>query len=388
MRNLCLASTFGCLLLVISVSAQTAGNGDGVELGAFILQPEVSVLGAYDDRVQEITEDDYDDDFYYETGVGLGIRNRPARYDFSANANYGYRTYSDYTDFSDDFYNAAVNLNSDDGKLNWGADASYRKQLSYDTSYNPSTGAGPDSILTDEENKRAQVRAFVSYDQQVSDRVSIVPEYSLWYYNQETASSTSRDEWMVHRVALPIQYAVTDKTAISAGFRGSVQNNDDEQGVIGTLYAGAAGQVTDKTAWSLYLGVSAADYEESGSDVGGVSRGRLTWQATEKVNVYAFGGNEYEPGYNGGNARMVYRAGYGASWNIVEQWVLSATGLHNLERAVGEDNGQYAGTRSFFTGSATYRLPRWAEISFVGRYVNDEIKVDNIIASIELVARY
>lgn len=389
MRYLNLITILGLLLFSCATHAQTEAADDVLELGALILQPQVSVLGAYEDRVEEVAEDEFEGDFYYETGAGLSLRNRPARYDFTASAYYGYRTYSDYTTRDDDFYSGAVSLTSDEGKLNWGADATYRKLLNYDTSYDPATGDDPDSILTDEDNKRTQARVHISYDQAVSDRVSIVPEYSLWYYNQEF-SSGNRAEWIVHQVSLPVQYLVTDKTTISAGIQVSKQENKDEDGIIGTLYAGAKGEISEKTIWSLYLGVSAADYDESGSEVGGVSRGRLSWQATEKVNVYVFGGNRYVPGYSGGAARMVYRAGYGASWTVVEPWVLSATGFHNLEEEVGGDSGsdRYEGTRSFYTVSATYSLPRWAEISFVGEYINDEEKEDNVIASIELVARY
>ncbi len=388
MRLIHRISILGLALICSFVSAQTE-DSEGIDLGWLTLQPEAGILGAYDDRVVLLSETKAEGDFYSEPTVGAQIRNKPARYQFSAAANYGYRNYSDYTDLNDDFYSAGVMLRSDDGRLNWGADSSIRKALNYETSYNPVTGDGPDSILSNEENVRSQTRAYLSYDQEVSERTSIVPEYSFWYYNHEF-SGADREEWVVHRLTLPARYAITDKTDISAGVRLSAQNNENEDGVIGTLYAGAKGRLTDKSAWQLYLGVSAADYDQSGSEVSGVARGRLNWQTTEKINVYLFGGNAFEPGYGGGAARMVYRAGYGTSWRVVDQLSFYANGLHDYEREVGSDSSSsiYSGVRHFFTVGSTYSLPRWAELSLIGRYINDEVKVDQMIVSLELSARY
>jgi hypothetical protein len=395
MRNLYLLSVAGIFSLILLIPAQSSGADEGIDLQWLVVQPEVGALGAYDNRVELTAEDEAEGDFYSELTAGVQIRNRPARYDFFALANYGYRFYSDYTELDDDFYRMGIGLKSDDGRLNWGADSDYRKSLDYDTSYNPTTGEGPDSILTPEENKRTQARAFVSYDQELSDRVSFVPEYSFWYYHQDFSGGTTitnrTEEWTVHRINLPIQYGLTDKTIVSAGVRASMQSDEDEEGFIGTLYAGARGQVSDKTSWNLYLGVSAADYEESGSEVGGVSRGRLVWQATEKVNAYVFGGNAYEPGYGvGRGARMVYRLGYGASWNLIERWSVAAQGLHDYQREVGDnsDSSQYGSARYFATVRTDYSLPKWAKLSLVGRYINDEIKVDQMIVSLELSLSY
>ncbi|MEE9367379.1 MAG: hypothetical protein V3V05_00795 [Pontiella sp.] len=370
--------------ITFAVNAQTTVGSDGIEWGNFRFRPKASAAVTYDNRVLS-NASSTEGDIYSELTAGFELGNLPARYNLFAGGIYGQRFYNEYTVLDDDFYSGEVGLKSDQGLLNWGVSSEIRKDLNYNTSYDPSTGSGPDGILTDVPNRRSSTRGSISYDLELSARTSLVPEYGLWHYYQELEGAGST-EWQVHHVGLPLRYAYSDKTYISAGGAFSLQTNEDEDGYIGTAFIGAESRATDKTTYSIMLGASFVEYDLSGSDVGGVSDVRVEWKATDKVSLYVFGGNRFQPGYGGGPARMVFRAGYGANWRFAERWFVNGQGLHDYEQALGSDSGSfiYGGVRHFFDARLGYTFPKYAEISVVGRLINDEEVEDRTTLSIRL----
>jgi hypothetical protein len=265
------------------------------------------------------------------------LQNLPARYNLSGKAAYGYRYYSEYDELKDDFYNTGAALSSDENPVKWGLSADLDKTLNYNTDYNPTTGKGPGSIITDTPNRRFVGQGNVSYERNVAEKTAIVPGYRLLYYHQEFDGGGSA-EWQEHSADLQVKHQYSPKTVFSAGVAYSLQLNDDDDGSIGTVFVGAENSLTEKISWSAQAGVSAADYEKSGSEIAGVAKLRLLWQITEKVSVYAFGGNDFQPGYNGGAARMVYRAGSGVDWQVASRWSVGGQVLLDNENSLN-DNG-------------------------------------------------
>lgn len=383
------------LMLVLSCAAapafaQLLRENDGFKWKGLYFRPEASVGGAYDNRVVLVSQTEAEGDYYSEVVAGLGIRNLPARYDFSASGRYGYRTYGEYTGLNDDFYTLNAALGTTEGKLNWRLLTDYSKRLNYSTVYNPNTGSGPDSILANEPNIRFLASGKISYAAPLSEKTSLVPSYSLIHYYQEFERSGETAEWQVHRIAVPVKYSITDKTALLLGGAGSFQVNREEAGRIGTAYIGVESQATEKTTYSVNVGYSIVNYEISGEDQGFVSDARAVWRPTPKVNAYVFGGNRFQPGYGGGAARLVYRAGYGAGWTPADQWFFGAQMLHDYQQAIGETNSdQYgADVRHFFNARAGYKLTHWAELALTARYVIDQVDVNQTVVSARLDCRF
>ena len=383
------------LLLILSFAAvpafaQLLREGEGFEWKGFYFNPEASAAGAYDDRVVMVSDTEAEGDYYSEVAAGLGVRNLPARYNFTASGRYGYRTYGEFSELDNDFYTLNAALGTSEGKFNWKFLTDYSKKLDYSTAYNANTGTGPDSILANEPNTRFLVTGSVSYEVPLSEKSSLVPEYSLTHYNQEFESSGGTAEWQIHRVAVPVKYAITDKTALLLGGAGSAQVNKEEAGRIATVYVGVESRATEKTTYGLNVGYSLVDYEISGEDQGLVSDARVVWRPTSKLNAYVFGGNRFQPGYGGGEARLVYRAGYGAGWTPADSWDFGAQVLHDYQQAIGQTNpDQYGGdVRHFLNARAGYKLTRWAELALTARYVIDQIEVNQTVVSARLDCRF
>ena len=371
------------------VFAQLDREGEGFEWKGLYFMPIASAAGAYDNRVVLLSDGGAEGDSYGELTAGLEIKNLPARYFFALSGLYGYRMYDQFNALDDDFYTLNAALGTSEGKLNWELSSDYTKRLSYSAVYNPDTGSGPDSILANEPNIRFLASGNISYAAPVSEKTSLVPEYSLTHYYQEFERSGGDAEWQIHRVAVPVEYALSDKTALAFGGAASLQLTSEETGRIASLYAGAESRATEKTTYSVNVGYSFVDYELSGVEQGFVSDARVVWRPTPKLNAYAFGGNRFLPGYGGGAARMVYRAGYGVGWDPAEQWNLGAQILHDYQQAIGETNADQYGedVRHFFNARLGYRLMRWAELALTGKYVIDEIDVDQAVIAIRLDCR-
>lgn len=378
------------LLIPVGVFAQESADIEGVQWGGMDIRPEASVLEAYDNRVQfNETSGEAISDFYTEAAVAAALNNLSARYNLSARAQYGYRFYSENTDLNGDFYNAIVAVGTDQNPFKWGLSADVTKSLNYNTGYDPSTGEGPDSILTDAPNRLFVAQGNVAYEKQLAEKISIMPGYYIQHYFQEF-QDTGTAEWQIHRGSVLLRHGYSSKTTFTLGGAYSLQVNDDEDGYVGTVEVGAESSMSDKTSWRASVGVAAADYELSGSGQSGILNLRVLWQASEKVSAYIFGGNNYQPGYGGGAARMVYRAGYGVDWQLATRWALSGSVLHDYQDTLGSSppSPGVGEVRHFLTANCGYDITKKLLLSLSGSYVNDEVEVDQTILSLGVDYRY
>ena len=354
---------------------------EGIRQGNFVLRPEANASLAYDNRVR-FSENS---DVYGEVAAGASLYNLPAAYSLSANARYGYRFYDEYDDLDDDFYNVGAGVGSGESALEWGLSADVAKSLGYDASYDPDTGEGPDSILSDQPNKRWTASGNVGYAIPVSEKTVVVPGYSLTHYYQEFEGSDTA-EWQTHTAALLLRHALSEQTTLLAGGFYELQANGDEDGYIITVGVGADGRISDKTSWRALVGVAHVDYDLSGTDEGGVTDLRIQWQATEKLSFYGFYANTYEPSYGVGRARLVYRAGYGGDWQFTPRWTLGGQILHEYTDEVGGGTSSdvYGGVRHFFTTQLACSLTRRLSATLRAQYINDEFSSDRKVATIGL----
>lgn len=390
MRHFRLAGLLILLLTPVGLFAQELAGPEGFQWGPVYIRPEVNVLEAYDDRVLiDSVSGNSTGDFYTEAGAGVSLNNLPARYNLSANARYGYRFYSDKIDLNDDFYDGGAAIGTDQNPLKWGLSADVRKSLNYNTAYDPSSGDGPDSILTDQPNRRSIIRGSIAYEKQISEKGSLTPGYTIQHYFQEFEGSGTA-EWQIHNASLLYRHEHSEKTKFTAEGNYGLQVNDDEEGRIGTVEVGAESGMSDKVSWRASVGFSVADYEVSGTEQGGVLNLHVVWQATEKVSAYVFGGNNFQPGYGGGAARIVYRAGYGADWRFATRWSVSGSALHDYQDSLGEGpaSAGVGEVRHFFLAQCNYSITRKLLLSFRGRYVNDEYEADQTVLSLSLDYTY
>ena len=373
------------LLFPSLLLAQRMRDEEGFELGPVRIRPVAEVLGAYDNRVVIAGNGDADGDLYSELAAALYLENNPARYDFSANAGYGYRFYREYTELEDDFYKAGLAVASDDRPLKLGLSSYLKKTLDYDTLYETSSGQEPGAILTGDPSIRYTTEANIAYEKNLTDRMSIAPGYNAWYYFQDFEDKDDA-EWMTHRVNLQLGYDYTEKTKMFLTGYYSLQTNDDEDGNIGAVTVGAEGRMSDKSSWLAHIGVAAADYELSGFDQGVVGLLRARWDTTEKLSAYIYGSSNFQPGYNGGAARQVYRLGYGATWRVVSRWAILAQVLHDYQEQLGNTGG--GDVKNFISVKTGYDLMQRFAVGASIRYIMDEEESDQMIAALSATYRY
>jgi len=383
------SACFGVLLLPIGLVAQESTESEGFHWGPVLVRPEASVLEAYDDRVRLNAAGAASSDFYTEAAAGVSLNNLSARYDLSADVRYGYRFYSEQTDLNDDFYGTGAAIASSQNPFKWGLSGDVEKSLNYNTAYDPSTGDGPGSILVDAPNRRSIIRGHLAYEKQVSEKISIVPGVNAQHYFQEFQDSSTA-EWQIYNASVRLQHEYSPKTQFTVEGSYSAQVNDDENGNIASVEIGAASKMSDKISWRASVGFSAANYEISGSSQGGVFNLRAVWQPTEKLSAYIFGGNDYQPGYDGGGARMVYRAGYGANWQVVERWTLGGSVLHDYQDSLGGGPASpgVGEVRHFFNAQCFFNMTEKLLLAFRASYVNDEFPEDQTVLSLSLGYKY
>jgi len=370
--------------------AQEAADPEGFRWGPVRIVPEARVLEAYDNRVRyNDVSGDASGDFYTEVVGGLSLNNLSARYNLSANARYGYRFYFDNTDLDDDFYDAGIAVASSQNPFKWGLSGDVAKSLNYNTAYDPSTGDGPGSILVDGSSRRSIIRGHLAYEKQVSDKISIIPGLSAQNYYQEF-QDFSAAEWQTYNANVQLKHEYSTKTQFTLEGGYSAQVNNDEDGHIVSVEVGAASKMNDKISWQASVGFSAADYEVSGASQGGILNLRAAWQATEKVSAYVFAGNDYQPGFGGGGARMVYRAGYGVDWRIATRWALGGSMLHDYQDSVGGGSASplTGEVRHFFNAQCSFDITKKLLLALGGSYVNDEFPVDQAVLSLSLDYKY
>ncbi len=376
----------GCWLLPFAVAAQVADEL-GFELGVFRIYPELFAEGFYDDRVAIDAADNAIDDFYSELGAALALDNGDARYRLVGRGVYGRRKYDEYTNLDNDFYSAAASVGARNDPLQYGIAGQVRKSLDYDTA---NLSEEPGAILTTGISTRYSATADIGYEWAVSERTALMPSYDLTHYFQEFEEQPDA-EWQIHRAGLQLAHDYSARTVLTLSGYGSMHVNDDEDGAVGTVALGARSRSSDKTSWDAEVGISAADYEQSGSAQGFFGALRAAWQATEKVSFYASGSSGFQPGYGGGAARQVRRLGYGAEWRPWTKWSFDVQSLHDYQEEIGSGastdpaNEQW---RHFISAQARYRLTDHFVLTLGGEFNRDEKVEDQRIVSLRAVFIY
>lgn len=370
----------GSFLLLVCTTMIAQGQ-EGAQWGNMIFRPDVSLTAAHDSRAITLPDNTYDEDFYMEAAAGLSIQNLPAKYNLSGRGIFGVRYYDDNQGNLSHFYNlvAAIGVTNEDA-LQWGLSADVARTLDYSTSYDPDTGQRPDPILTDEESTRFTAEGHIGYDQRLTDKMSLLPAYSLRHYHQEFQTAEPA-EWQTHQASLQLRRRQSEKIIYTLGGYYTLQDNDDENGYIGTLMLGMEGRLSEKTTWLAEGGYAMADYEISGSDQGFVSNFQATWQATEKISTYVFGGTDFVPGYDTSPATWVYRLGYGAGWQIIEKLGLQGSVVHDYREEIG-NGGASDKDRLFADISARYSFTGRLYAGLGARYVKDEKEPNQLVYSI------
>lgn len=372
------------LLLPSLLLAKRMRSEEGFEIGSIMIRPVAEALGAYDNLVYSDAAGD-DGDFYCELSASLYLENKPAMFDFSADAGYGYRYYQDYTGLDNDFYEAGVSVASSDRPLKLGVSSYLKKTLDYDTIYGSFPGQEPGAILTREPSTRYATLANIAYERKLTDKTTIMPGYDVWHYFQDFEDKEDA-EWQVHRASLQMGYGLTDKSKMFLEGSYSLQTNDEEDGTIASVTAGMEGKASEKTSWVGYIGVAVADYEESGADESVVGLLRANWDATEKLSTYMYGSSNFQPGYGGGDARKTYRLGYGAIWRSTARWDTMIQILHDRQEELGgAGDGE---SKNFVTFKTEYDLMRGLAMAARIRHTMEEEESDQTVVSLSAVYRY
>ncbi len=380
----------GLLLLIpAAVYSQTVAGPSGIRWKSAEILPAITVLEAHDNRVQIDDSGTATSDYYSEVSAEVDVRNLPARYDLSVSATYGYRFYSQYQSINDDFYDVRASVGSEENALQWSISSELAKTLNYNKTDDPDTGSGSEAILTDGTPRRINTEGEVAYVMSISEKTTLVPSYSLQHFYQEFEGLESA-EWQTHRAGMVMNYAYSPKTTFMVGGYYDMQVNGDEDGQIVSVGVGVERVISDKTSLRVMVGYGSADYDLSGSSQGGLADLRAQWQATDKISTYIFYGNNFQPGYGGSSARMLYRAGYGAEWQPFEKWHLGAQVLHNYDDALGRETSDalYGGVQHFFTAQCGYTMTPKLALSMEGNYVSDEEPVNQTVVAIRLNYAY
>jgi len=379
-------------LAVLVLARLASGQEEGIQWGSTVWRPDARVNAAYDNRVGEGRNVDgpFFSDTYGEWQVGLSVQNLPAVVNYAAYGRYGWRYYDEFSFQNDDFYNVGGVLSSGDTPLIWSLATDYNKALDYNVGYDPAIGQEPDSILTSERNTRWVTTGSVGYDVGITEITSIRPAYSLQHYYQ-TFDASGMAEWQIHSADVQLRRKHSERTVFTLAGNYALQVNDDEEGYVGTVTLGVESQSTDKTSWLALIGYSHADYDLSGTDQGFVANIRGNWDTTEKITLYVFGGNDFQPGYDGGAARWVYRLGYGFGWNPVDKISFGASVLHDYQDEIGSSTSTdpALGTvRHFFNASLGYQLLEGLDASLGYRFVNDEYTQNQQVVSAQISYAY
>ena len=373
------------LAVSTSILAQSSGTREGLKLGPLIVRPSIDAEAGYDDRASIVAGKGVEE-VYSQWGAAVGLSNDAARYGFTADAKYGQRYYRDNSELNDDFYSLGASLSSARNSIQWGLASSLTKSLSYNTLVDSTAAEAPVGILTDETTRNITASAGLSYEHAITERTGISPYVGATHFFQDLGTQTNA-EWQTYNAGCEVAFAYSDRTLLSLVADHGVQVNDDEDGSVSSLTVGSRSRATDNITWDAEIGFASADYDISGTDQGLTANLRIIWQLTEKVSMYAFGGQDYQPGYDGNGAREVYRAGYGADWQLSPRWSFSGQGLHNYEKNIGAGSGDlYDGVEHFYSISTTHSLTDRAAVSCGINYANDEYEVDQLIYYIRLSA--
>ncbi|MDF7806272.1 hypothetical protein P4E94_02410 [Pontiellaceae bacterium B12219] len=374
-----LGTGLGVFLLSLCSYAQEA-ELEGCRLWRFILQPDAKITGAYDTRAYQDTSGAYDSGFYSELSAETSIKNEPAKYSFSGFALYGIRHYDEFSEKLSPFYNFSGALSQSESAFQWKLYASYAHTLTYQTAYDPSVGLVPGPILTSEESTQIQASALVAYDKELTEKMSLKPAYVLQHYDQSFETQSDAD-WQTHDVSIQLRRKHDDATVFTVGAYETLQVNSEEDGNIVTVMAGMEREVSEKIDLLVEIGYAYADYEVSGSGSSMVSNYRGTWNATDQLSLYIFGGTDFLPGYDASGATLQSRLGYGGGWKISSKIAVTASLLHNYQEAVDgaavTDPWQH-----FATLGLNYQFSRKLNAGIAYQYNRDGLEPDQQVGSV------
>jgi len=353
----------------------------GIRLGIFHVSPSVRLLGAYD------KEKGADGDYFGETEVGAKFENSEARYDVGGSVAYGYRAYDTYSALDGDFYGISGMVASQESPLKLSLNGQQIKTVDYDVRVEDGAGSNLGAVLTRSSSTRSSVRVAADYEKPVTGNTALAPGYEGWYYRQ-TFEGFDDAEWQEHKALLRYGYNLESLMVLFVSGSYAVQYSDLENGSVANFSVGAESRTQEKTSWKALIGVSAADYEQSGTDVGVEASVNARWQVTDKVSAYLFGGTSYQPGYVGygsGGARQVYRVGYGGEWAILDRLRLSAQLLHDRQEEI--QSGLVI-NRDFANAQLQYEIARIITVALGGGYTKDDVDSDRMVVSCSATLRY
>ena len=366
------------VVAAVFTNARSRAAGDGVEVGIFRIMPQIRILGAYDDQ------QDLDGDFYGEAEASIEIENTEAKYDLGGYAHYGYRTYDKYSDANDDFYGFGGMVASRQTPLKLGLEAYQRKTIDYDAQVQDGSADGLGEIWTSEDSTRTSVEFDAAYEIQLTDKSALLSGYDGRYYKQDFDSSPEV-EWNEHVASLRLGYSLTPRTLLTLLGSYSLQFSDEEDGNIATVLVGAESIRSEKLTWEALVGISAADYDESGTDEGFAGLLNVRWRATDKIFTYVFGESRYQPGNVRSGALQSYRAGYGCEWAMIERVRLNAQVLHDRQKAIDSDRDE---TTHFVSGDIEYDVADRITLAVGGRYVFEEGEEDEKVVRFSAIFAY
>lgn len=371
-----LAAGFAC-----TVRAQDELSSNGIDIGPFILWPAAEAEVGYDDRVL-IENEEGVADYYGETSFELRLDKRDALIGMNGRAEYGLRIYGEQQDSSEDFYSASASLYSSDNALQWSVGGSVSKTLDFNASANAETAEGPEGVLTEETSLRYTANANVTYQWQMTERTLLSP-YIGGFRNYQSFETEPDAEWDIYSVGCEMAFARTSSTFYTLTADASMQSTSNETGVIYSLEAGTRSRLTDKIMWDVEIGVSQAEYDDSGQSRDISGNLRVVWQVTDKVAFFAFSRHGYEPGYWGRAARKTFRGGYGAGWDITPRWSISAQGVHAVENEIS-DTGveQFGEMEHFFNVSMLHAITQRSELNAGVSYADDRFEPNQMVYTV------
>ena len=384
--NRVIASIVICSASVVALNA-TASDVQGIRLGGFQIKPQLRVLGAHD------KEQGADGNFFSEAEMSAGFQNSEARYDLGGSLSYGYRAYdSDVntttnSNLDGDFYGVGVTVASQESPLKWTLTGQQKKTVDYDIRVADGAGSDLGAVLTRSTSTRASVRVATEYEKSVAGNAALLPGYEGWYYRQ-TFDGTPDAEWHEHTARLRYGYNLESLIVLSLSGSYTAQFSGQENGAVANVSIGVESHDQEKLSWKAQVGVSAADYEQSGSDQGMEASLNARWQATDKVSAYVFGSTSYEPGYagyGGGTARRVYRAGYGGDWAILDRVRINAQLLHDRQEEI--ESG-LATDRHFAMAQVQYEIARRIVLALGGSCAWEDIDPDRSVIFCSATLRY
>ncbi|MBN2161952.1 MAG: hypothetical protein JXR25_03805 [Pontiellaceae bacterium] len=304
--------------------------------------------------------------------IGAVVNNSSdALYSLGGFGRYGHRVHESNSDANADFYSFGVAGSSQENLLKYRVSGFHAKTIDYDVRVNNGNPENLPVILTSTVSDRTGAIFDATYDRNLSDKTHLVPRYGLSYYRQ-SISDQSDLQWVEHSIGLSLDYLLSEQTTIWFGGGSELQLSDEEGGVVSGASLGLR-RAQDKLSVSVQLGISAADYEDSGSDVGLQGNLLMSLPVTEKILVYAFAQSSHQPGSSQLGARQSSRLGYGGDWLFTDRISCSFQFLHDRQQYL--QDGDVA-LLHFASAQVRYGFYRHASAVLAVNYFTEEIGAD------------